>query len=58
MAKIECPACYFVFESEDDLIEGEVLSCPDCGVDLEVIEINDDGVKVEEAEMAEEDWGE
>ncbi|MHA1293851.1 MAG: lysine biosynthesis protein LysW [Promethearchaeota archaeon] len=58
MAKIECPSCYFEFDAEEGIIEGEVLSCPDCGVDLEVIKIEGDSIKVEEAEIAEEDWGE
>ncbi|MHA1338102.1 MAG: lysine biosynthesis protein LysW, partial [Promethearchaeota archaeon] len=40
MAKIECPACYFEFEAEEGLIEGEVISCPDCGVDLEIVKID------------------
>ncbi|MHA1820965.1 MAG: lysine biosynthesis protein LysW [Promethearchaeota archaeon] len=56
--KCECPACYFEFDVDDDVIVGEVINCPDCGVDLEVVEINGDQVKCKEAEMSEEDWGE
>jgi alpha-aminoadipate carrier protein LysW len=58
MAKCECPSCYYEFELEDGTIEGEVIPCPDCGVDLEVTKIDGDTVKVEVAEMTEEDWGE
>ncbi|MGQ4875662.1 MAG: lysine biosynthesis protein LysW [Promethearchaeia archaeon] len=58
MAKIECPACYFEFEAEEGLIEGEVISCPDCGVDLEIVKIDGEKITVEEAEVSQEDWGE
>ncbi|MBD3352494.1 MAG: lysine biosynthesis protein LysW [Candidatus Lokiarchaeota archaeon] len=37
---------------------GEVIACPDCGADLEILEINNDVVKCQVAEMSEEDWGE
>ncbi len=56
--KCECPACYFVFEMDDDTIVGEVVPCPDCGVDLEVMEIENGKVTAQIAEIAEEDWGE
>jgi len=58
MAKVECPSCYFEFELDEGTIEGEVIPCPDCGVDLEVVKIEGDKAVVEEAEMTEEDWGE
>jgi alpha-aminoadipate carrier protein LysW len=37
-------------------MQGEIVQCPDCGVDLEVVELNP--LKVELAPMEEEDWGE
>jgi alpha-aminoadipate carrier protein LysW len=37
-------------------MQGEILVCPDCGVDLEVLSINP--VTIEVAPMEEEDWGE
>ncbi len=37
MAKCECPSCYFEFELDKDAIEGEIIVCPDCGVDLEIV---------------------
>jgi alpha-aminoadipate carrier protein LysW len=55
--KCECPGCFFEFEPDDGIIVGEVISCPDCGADLEVIEIGD-VIKCQIAEMSEEDWGE
>ncbi|MFX1451771.1 MAG: lysine biosynthesis protein LysW [Promethearchaeota archaeon] len=56
--KAVCPECYFEFEVDDAVIMGEVLTCDDCGVDLEVIEIGDKEVKLQLAEVEEEDWGE
>lgn len=58
MVKVECPACFYEFELDSGTIEGEVIPCPDCGADLEIVEINGDVAKAEVAEMAEEDWGE
>ena len=57
MANIECPSCYFEFEPEGEILVGEVIPCPDCGVDLEILSVGDE-IKVEVAEMGEEDWGE
>lgn len=50
-----CPECdaELIFE---DIIEGEIVVCSDCGVDLEVISL--DPLKLELAPMEEEDWGE
>jgi alpha-aminoadipate carrier protein LysW len=56
--KIECPSCYFEFSPDADIVVGEIVTCPDCGVDLEVLEINGDVVKVKTAEVGSEDWGE
>jgi alpha-aminoadipate carrier protein LysW len=58
MPKCECPSCYFEFELDEGTVEGEVIPCPDCGVDLEVVSIGEDEAKVEIAETSEEDWGE
>jgi len=58
MAKCECPSCYFEIELDESTIEGEVIPCPDCGVDLEIVKIEGDKVEVIVAELAEEDWGE
>ena len=36
-----CPECEALLDvDEDDVEEGEVLSCPECGVDLEVVNTN------------------
>ena len=58
MVKVECPSCFFEFSLGKGTIEGEVIPCPDCGVDLEILKIEGETTKVEEAEMTDEEWGE
>jgi len=55
MASAQCPECDGVI-SLDGVVVGEIVVCPDCGVDLEVTSINPP--QVELAPMEEEDWGE
>jgi alpha-aminoadipate carrier protein LysW len=43
-------------ELEQDVMLGEIVTCPDCGVELEVIEL--DPLRIEMAPEIEEDWGE
>lgn len=52
--KVLCPSCYFEFEPIDGVIVGEIISCPDCGTDLEVLEIIGDNLKCQISEMSEE----
>lgn len=40
----------------EGVVEGEIVVCPDCGVDLEVISL--DPPQLALAPMEEEDWGE
>jgi alpha-aminoadipate carrier protein LysW len=50
-----CPEC----EGEVELVDvmlGEIVVCPDCGVDLEVTSL--DPMTLDLAPMEEEDWGE
>jgi alpha-aminoadipate carrier protein LysW len=50
----ECPVCGAEIKLEPDAEKGEILTCADCGSDLEV---NGAG-SVQEAPQEEEDWGE
>jgi alpha-aminoadipate carrier protein LysW len=50
-----CPTCSQPIGG-DDHVEGEVLSCPGCSVELEVVGINP--LRLAEAPEVEEDWGE
>jgi len=52
-----CMHCYYEFNIED-VILGELITCPDCIGDLEVIEITKKYVKTQQAEEVAEDFGE
>jgi alpha-aminoadipate carrier protein LysW len=56
MTMVECPECAAELDLGSDLEEGEILVCPDCGVELEVMGL--DPVTLELAPEVEEDWGE
>ncbi|RME62225.1 MAG: lysine biosynthesis protein LysW [Candidatus Dadabacteria bacterium] len=56
MTSGECPLCGANVELESDVIEGELLTCPECGSELEVASL--DPVSLKEAPQTEEDWGE
>ncbi len=51
-----CPECAAEIELDDNVIEGEIVDCPDCGVELEVVSV--DPLTLELAPEEEEDWGE
>lgn len=52
----ECPVCEGSLRLGDDLVEGELVECPECGTELEVKSV--DPVTLAEAPTEEEDWGE
>ena len=56
MNNITCLECGAVIEVESSVIIGEIIECPDCGVELEVVSVNP--VTVAPAPEVEEDWGE
>ena len=35
-----CPECEATIEVEDDVEEGQTMDCPECGVELEVVNTN------------------
>lgn len=51
----ECPVCVNEIDFEDDTIVGELLACPFCGTELEVINL--DPPTLEVAPELDEDWG-
>ena len=55
-ATSQCPECDGGVVVGADAVKGEVLSCPDCGAELEVTAIGP--VALALAPEAEEDWGE
>lgn len=56
MSAAHCPECDAEIVFDANTVEGEILVCSDCGVDLEVTSLNPPAVQV--APMEEEDWGE
>ena len=56
VTKVECPECAGEVTLQEDVLISEIMQCPDCGVELEVMSLNPP--KVETAPEEEEDWGE
>jgi alpha-aminoadipate carrier protein LysW len=52
----ECPVCAAEIAITDDMVAGELISCPECGSELEVLSTNPP--ELAEAPQEEEDWGE
>ncbi len=57
VCQIECPECEFEFSVEAPMT-GEVLSCPDCQLNLLITGVAAGSVTVELTETDAEDWGE
>ena len=53
--QVECPVCGSEWGLENSLVIGELLDCGDCGVELEVKNL--EPLEVAEAPQEEEDWG-
>ncbi len=53
---VTCPECAAEFELDAGTELNEIVVCPDCGVDLEVVSLEPPSVEL--APMEEEDWGE
>jgi len=53
---VNCVVCEGKVKVSDELLEGEIITCPDCGSELEVISL--DPLTVAEAPEVQEDWGE
>jgi len=52
----QCPICDVTIVPASDVQASEVISCPDCGSDLEIKSL--DPLVIAEAPRVEEDWGE
>ena len=57
MAPLECVVCGAAVTLGEGLIEGELIDCGDCGVELEVAQLAPSPV-LREAPTEAEDWGE
>lgn len=56
MSQVTCVECAGTVAVDEGVMQGEILQCPDCGIELEVISL--DPLAVEIAPEVEEDWGE
>jgi alpha-aminoadipate carrier protein LysW len=56
MLQAECVECGAVLDVQEDVMQGEILACGECGAELEVISV--EPLTVEAAPMEMEDWGE
>lgn len=54
--EVSCPECDAAIRPARKPLNGEVIRCTDCGVELEVT--STDPLKLELAPEVEEDWGE
>lgn len=58
MVKVACPDCMGEVAVPDDAMVGEIVSCPDCGLELEVKNVDNGKVELEKLSIEKEDWGE
>ena len=56
MKAVNCPECEAEINLDAAVESGEIIVCPDCGVDLEVTSLSPATVAL--APMEQEDWGE
>ena len=56
MSVVKCPVCEADVNAESSVMLGELLTCVDCGTELEVTSLSP--LTVEEAPEVQEDWGE
>ena len=54
----KCNECNAQIIIPNDAVSGEIVTCPDCGLNLEVTKNTDGEVILKEAEKVGEDWGE
>ena len=57
MTREKCPDCDAIVAVPEDAVQGEVVTCPDCGLDLEV-SLNGGDHTVKAVAIEKEDWGE
>lgn len=54
----KCAECDAVITIPADAIQGEIVSCKDCGAEYEVAEVSGGKAMLKPADQVEEDWGE
>lgn len=56
--KINCPTCDADLPVPNDVISGEIVSCPDCAMEYEVRIMDNGDIELNLVEIEGEDWGE
>ena len=57
MVNCKCSECGADLNLEDPVVR-EIVECPDCGAELEVVSVEKNKVILKAAEIEGEDWGE
>jgi len=57
MMKYYCPDCGGRIDIENDVEEGEIVTCPTCGLEF-TVKIEIDGISLNQLVIEGEDWGE
>jgi alpha-aminoadipate carrier protein LysW len=58
MKSINCVDCGAEIELPEDIVKGEIISCPDCGLDFVTVEDESGLLGIQELMIEGEDWGE
>ncbi|MFH0749166.1 MAG: lysine biosynthesis protein LysW [Candidatus Bathyarchaeota archaeon] len=58
MIKAKCPDCLAEIDIPEDAVVGEIVNCPDCGLELEVESLEKGKVELQKLAIEKEDWGE
>ncbi len=53
---VKCTECDAEIKVPNDAIEGEILTCPDCGASYELVKAQE-GFNIKPAQVVGEDWG-
>ncbi len=54
---VSCPECDAEIKVPADSIEGEIVTCPDCGASYELVKKQEGGFDIKPAQVVGEDWG-
>lgn len=56
-SKVECQECGADISVPEDVVVGEIITCPDCGGEYEITSKVEGNVDLKPAERVGEDWG-
>ena len=56
-SKVECQECGADISVPEDVVVGEIITCPDCGGEYEITSKVEGNLGLKPAERVGEDWG-